>query len=242
MHPPFPSISIITATYNAVEHLPGLIESIRQQRDRDVEWIVIDGGSKDGTLDLIQGATDVISDYVSEPDFGIFHALNKGIQRASGEYYLVVGADDRLDPMAIANYRQAAAKSGADIIAANVYSEEQQLIQPTGGAIWHHGVQSFTTVQSVGTLIRRALHRTYGYYSHRYPTAADAAFILKATQHGASIAKANFVAGYYNTKGFSYRYKAALLCEIFLIQKEFFPKSIQLLLLIYRLIKNYFQL
>ncbi|WP_448526224.1 glycosyltransferase family 2 protein [Parathermosynechococcus lividus] len=236
------SISIITATYNAAAHLPGLIESVRQQSDRKVEWIVIDGASEDGTLDLIKGASDVITDYLSEPDFGIFHALNKGIQRASGDYYLVVGADDRLDPMAIAHYKRAAAETKADIICANVYSEQHQLIQPTGGAIWHHGVQSFTTTQSVGTLIRRALHHTYGYYSHRYPTAADAAFILKATQQGASTARANFVAGQYNTKGFSYRYKAALLCELFIIQKEFFPKWLQLLLLVYRLIKNYAQL
>jgi len=237
-----PSISIITATYNAAAHLPCLIESIRQQSDRNVEWIVIDGASEDGTLDLIKGASDVITDYLSEPDFGIFHALNKGIQRASGDYYLVVGADDRLDPMAIAHYKRAAAETKADIICANVYSEQHQLIQPTGGAIWHHGVQSFTTTQSVGTLIRRALHHTYGYYSHRYPTAADAAFILKATQQGASTARANFVAGQYNTKGFSYRYKAALLCELFIIQKEFFPKWLQLLRLVYRLIKNYAQL
>jgi len=237
-----PSISIITATYNAAAHLPGLIESVRQQSDRNVEWIVIDGASEDGTLDLIKGASDVITDYLSEPDFGIFHALNKGIQRASGDYYLVVGADDRLDPMAIAHYKRAAAETKADIICANVYSEQHQLIQPTGGAIWHHGVQSFTTTHSVGTLIRRVLHHTYGYYSHRYPTAADAAFILKATQQGASTARANFVAGQYNTKGFSYRYKAALLCELFIIQKEFFPKWLQLLLLVYRLIKNYAQL
>ncbi len=238
----FPSISIITATYNAAAHLSGLIDSVRQQRDREFEWIVIDGGSEDGTLDLIQGAADVITDYVSEPDFGIFHALNKGIQRASGDYYLVVGADDRLDSMAIANYKQAVMQSKADIIAANLYSENHKFIQPTGGALWHHGVQSFTTAQSVGTLIRRSLHDTYGYYSHRYPTAADAAFILNATQQGATVARADFIAGYYNTKGFSYRYKAALLCELFIIQKEFFPKPIQLLLLIYRLLKNYSQL
>ncbi|WP_164920801.1 glycosyltransferase [Thermosynechococcus vestitus] len=230
---------MITATYNAAQHLPGLIESVRQQSDRAFEWIVIDGASEDGTLDLIRGAQDVITDYVSEPDFGIFHALNKGIQRATGDYYLVVGADDRLDPLAIANYKQAAASSQADLISAYIYSEKKAIIKPTGGAIWHHGVQAFITTQSVGTLIKRNLHEHYGYYSHYYPTAADALFILKVQQGGGKITTAEFIAGQYNTKGFSYRYKANLLCELFLIQKEFFPKSIQLLLLIYRLIKNY---
>lgn len=235
----FPSISLITATYNAAEHLPGLIDSVRQQSDRNFEWIVIDGASQDGTVDLIEAARDVITDYVSEPDFGIFHALNKGIQRATGDYYLVVGADDRLDPQAIAHYKQSAASSQADLISAYIYSEKKEIIKPTGGAVWHHGVQAFTTAQSVGTLIKRNLHERYGYYSHYYPTAADAAFILKVQQGGGKTAIAEFIAGQYNTKGLSHRYKANLLCEIFLIQKEFFPKTIQLLLLIYRLIKNY---
>lgn len=235
----FPSISLITATYNAADHLPRLIESVRQQSDRDFEWIIIDGASEDGTLELIQSARDVITDYVSEPDFGIFHALNKGIQRATGDYYLVVGADDRLDPLAIANYKRAAARSQADLISAYIYSEKKEVIKPTGGAIWHHGVQALITAQSVGTLIKRNLHERYGYYSHYYPTAADAEFILKIQQQGGKIATAEFIAGQYNTKGVSYRYRANLLCELFLIQKNFFPKHVQLLLLIYRLIKNY---
>jgi glycosyltransferase involved in cell wall biosynthesis len=182
-----PSISLITATYNAAEHLPNLIESVRQQSDRAFEWIVIDGASQDGTLDLIRAAQDVITDYVSEPDFGFFHALNKGIQRATGDYYLVVGADDRLDPLAIANYKQAAASSQADLISAYIYSEKNAVIKPTGGAIWHHGVQAFTTTQSVGILIKRNLHERYGYYSHDYPIAADAAFILKVQRGGGKI-------------------------------------------------------
>ncbi|ATS18211.1 hypothetical protein BRW62_04955 [Parathermosynechococcus lividus PCC 6715] len=78
------SISIITATYNAAAHLPGLIESIRQQSDRNVEWIVIDGASEDGTLDLIKGASDVITDYLSEPTLAFSMPLIKGFNAPQG--------------------------------------------------------------------------------------------------------------------------------------------------------------
>lgn len=91
-----PDITVITATYNASKVLPGLIDSLRSQTDQDFEWIVVDGASTDGTVELVEAAGDVVTRWVSEPDFGIYHALNKALGLATGEYYLVLGADDRL--------------------------------------------------------------------------------------------------------------------------------------------------
>lgn len=238
----FPSISLITATYNAADHLPGLIESVRQQSDRAFEWIVIDGASQDGTLELIQAARDVITDYVSEPDFGIFHALNKGIQRASGEYYLVVGADDRLDPLAIANYKQAVRRSNAEIIAADICSEKQKHIQPKKTPVWLSGARSLISAHAVGTLIKKNLHDSHGYYSPLYPTIADSAFIVDAFQSGIKIYHAPFIAGQHCREGFSSRYKALSFAENFTNQQKYSMKSIQFLLLILRLLWFYFRL
>ncbi|BAY51513.1 putative glycosyl transferase [Thermostichus vulcanus NIES-2134] len=237
-----PSISLITATYNAAQHLPGLIESVRQQSDRAFEWIVIDGASEDGTLDLIRAAQDVLTDYVSEPDFGIFHALNKGIQRATGDYYLVVGADDRLDPLAIANYKQAVRMSHADIIAADIYSENQRHIQPKKTPVWLSGARSLISAHAVGTLIKKTLHDTYGYYCPLYPTIADSVFLVDVFQAGVSIYHAPFIAGQHCTQGFSSRYKALSFAENFTNQKKYSIKSIQFLLLIVRLLWFYFHL
>jgi len=99
-----PAISIITATFNASSQLPDLITSLRAQSDRDFEWIVIDGGSTDSTVELLHGCGDLVTSMVSEPDFGIYHAINKGIRLSRADYYLVVGADDRLAQHAIENF------------------------------------------------------------------------------------------------------------------------------------------
>ena len=113
-----PTISIITVTYNAAHVLPGLIDSLRAQTDRGFEWVVVDGASTDGTVELLSESGDVITRWISEPDFGIYHAMNKALQIMTGEYYLVVGADDRLNPDTIAQYRHYAQISGADIVTA----------------------------------------------------------------------------------------------------------------------------
>lgn len=238
----FPSISLITATYNAADHLPGLIESVRQQSDRDFEWIIVDGASNDGTLSLIKAAQDVVTDYISEPDFGIFHALNKGIQRATGDYYLVVGADDRLDPLAIANYRQAVRTSHAEIIAADIRSEAQKRIKPKKTPVWLSGARSLISAHAVGTLIKKTLHDTHGYYSCLYPTIADSAFIVDVFQSGVKIYHDPFVAGQHHKQGFSSRYQALSFAENFTNQKKYSMKSVQFLLLILRLFWFYFSL
>lgn len=234
-----PSISIITATYNAADHLPGLIESIRQQTDKDFDWIVIDGSSQDRTVDIINSAHDVITDYISEPDHGIYDALNKGIKRCKTDYYLVVGADDRLSPTAIENYKEAIFKTKADIITATV-RVNNKLIHSKMRTAWLDGAWYFCSSHSVGTVIRRDLHEIYGYYSCQYPIAADADFILKLVTGGVKIAEENFIAGSYATQGISNKRRLSLACEIFIIQNEYYHqmKYLNLLILIARILRS----
>jgi len=87
-------ISVITAVYNAEETVAEAIESVLGQTHPDVELIVIDGGSTDGTIELLERYRDRIDVLVSEPDGGIYDALNKGIARASGDVIGFLHADD----------------------------------------------------------------------------------------------------------------------------------------------------
>lgn len=87
-------ISVITATYNSAATIGALIAALEAQTDADFEWVLVDGGSCDHTVSLAQEAALQRKAIISEPDFGIYDALNKGVRRASGEYYLVLGADD----------------------------------------------------------------------------------------------------------------------------------------------------
>lgn len=89
-----PLISIITVSYNAANTIEQTILSVINQNFKDFEYIVIDGGSTDGTVDIIKKYQDKITFWVSEPDKGIYDAMNKGIQIAKGEWVNFMNAGD----------------------------------------------------------------------------------------------------------------------------------------------------
>ena len=87
-------ISVVTVCYNAVQTLEKTVLSVLNQTYPDVEYIIIDGGSTDGTVDIIKKYADKLAYWVSEPDDGIYDAMNKGIKYANGDYLIFLGADD----------------------------------------------------------------------------------------------------------------------------------------------------
>ncbi|MEZ4938555.1 MAG: glycosyltransferase family 2 protein [Crocinitomicaceae bacterium] len=87
-------ISIITIAYNSEETIEDTIKSVIDQDYSEIEYIIIDGGSKDGTLDIVERYKDQIAIIVSEPDKGIYDAMNKGVQRATGELVGILNSDD----------------------------------------------------------------------------------------------------------------------------------------------------
>jgi glycosyltransferase len=87
-------ISLITVTFQSAGTLKDTIDSVRRQTFDDMEYIVIDGGSSDGTVDILKNNSDVVDKWISEPDSGIYDAMNKGIGMASGEVIGFLHADD----------------------------------------------------------------------------------------------------------------------------------------------------
>ena len=87
-------ISIITICFNAADDLKKTIKSVRGQVFNDYEYIVVDGGSKDATSEIIKSNADVITKWVSEPDKGIYDAMNKGIKMATGDWVIMMNAGD----------------------------------------------------------------------------------------------------------------------------------------------------
>jgi glycosyltransferase involved in cell wall biosynthesis len=90
-------ISILTASFNCAPALAGMASHVRSLACHGLEWIVIDGGSTDETLKVIDMNRDVISVAISEPDRGIYDAWNKGVTLASGEWILFLGTDDQVE-------------------------------------------------------------------------------------------------------------------------------------------------
>lgn len=215
-----PPISIVTATFNADDQLPGLIDSLRTQTDRNFQWIVVDGASTDTTVDLLKASDDIVSTWISEPDFGIYDALNKAICMSTSEYYLVLGADDRLRPDAIAQFRHEALNSGADLVTASILLNGRVSASKAGRS-WWNGMFAYVSGHSVGTLIRRSLHDRFGYYSRRFPVAADMYFIKTAcVSPDVRVHQADFVAGEHGKAGVSSVDKAATFCDCFRVQIE----------------------
>ena len=89
-----PLITVVTVVYNGVEFLEKTILNVLGQDYPNIDYIIIDGGSTDGTLDIIRKYEDKISKWISEPDQGIYDAMNKGIKLATGEWINFMNAGD----------------------------------------------------------------------------------------------------------------------------------------------------
>lgn len=96
-----PLISVVTVCYNAVNEIEKTILSVLNQTYDNIEYIVIDGGSNDGSVDIIKKYADCIAYWVSEPDRGIYDAMNKGIRAAKGEWVNFMNAGDRFENMGV---------------------------------------------------------------------------------------------------------------------------------------------
>lgn len=93
LHPKF---SIITVTFNAAETIEDTIQSVITQTYKNIEYIIIDGGSKDSTMDIVKKYSQHISCVISEPDNGLYDAMNKGIKVSTGDYLCFLNSGDCL--------------------------------------------------------------------------------------------------------------------------------------------------
>lgn len=230
-------ISVITATYNAMQHLPALVESLRGQIDKDFEWVVADGASTDGTLEYLKSITDLNLKVISQEDFGIYDALNRGIKACSGEFYLVMGADDIFYPNAIRIYRSAICDD-AGIITANI-DIGKAISKPEAGRAWLYGMGAIVSGHAVGSCIRRSLHEKFGYYSRSFPICADQLFIGTLYRNGVAINSVDKIVGRFGIQGLSSTDVLGTITEFYRVQVRLgFNKYLQTLLVVLRLLKN----
>lgn len=231
-------ISVITAVYNAESCISNLIESLRQQQDQDFEWIVVDGASTDKTLEILKDVKNLNIKIISEPDFGIYDALNKGIKACSGEYYLVAGADDIFFPNAIQDYKKSIDNSDVDMITSKIIKDGRK-VSAGKGASWRFGQDAFISNHAIGVLIKKDLHNRYGLYSRKYPISADQLFIQKCAFGGVYIKRIDQVTGIFGIEGVSSVDHVGAITEFFRIQIVLgYNKWIQYLLYLLRLFKE----
>ncbi len=171
-----PQLSIITINYNDAEGLRKTIESVVNQTSDDFEYIVIDGGSTDGSVEVIREFENKIDQWVSESDKGIYNAMNKGITRAKGEYCQFLNSGDIL---AGSDVTDNMLKSTPDcsILIGNMLKE-----MPNGKVFRDKGLQGqkpgmFTfyrgTLNHSPAYIKRELFEKYGPYDENLRIVAD---------------------------------------------------------------------
>jgi glycosyltransferase involved in cell wall biosynthesis len=233
-------ISIITATYNAVKYLPRFISSMRNQTNKNFEWIVVDGGSTDGTLGFFEDIVDLKLVIDSRSDFGIYDALNRGIKLCSGDYYLVLGVDDILYPDSMKIIHAALQKTDSDIYSFLANSENGIDVNAKRKWPFFYSQRAYIGAHSVGTIIRKKLHEQFGYYSKRFPIAADQYFIKQACDAGATVEYIDKSIGIFGSSGLSSVDTLGQLTESLRVQIATGErKSVQLLLFFLRILKNY---
>ncbi len=179
-------LSIITINYNDCEGLKKTIDSVwRQTARKEIEHIVVDGGSTDGSAEYLQANTEKLNRWVSEPDKGIYNAMNKGIRIAQGEYIQILNAGDCLaadnvTERMLAALAEHAAEQQVDILYGNMLktSDWKHFIRDNGGANSAYTPSSFLYFY-IGTLnhdcayIRRQLFDTFGFYNESMRICSD---------------------------------------------------------------------
>jgi glycosyltransferase involved in cell wall biosynthesis len=184
--------SIVTVTFNAQLALPATLDSLAAQRWRDLEWLVQDGASSDGTLAQLRAhpAAAMGLQLVSERDGGIYDGMNRAIARARGDWLFFLNAGDALaDPGVLADVAAAAdADGGADLIVGEV------LMQGSGAAskrrsYAHLGPTRllFDSLCHQAVFARRSLFERFGTFDTRYRYSADYDWLLRTMRGGARV-------------------------------------------------------
>lgn len=174
------SISVIIATYNAEKFLKRALDSVYNQSFKNIECIVVDGGSTDKTLDILNEYTEYGIKYISEKDKGIFDALNKGIKLAKNTWIYVLGADDELLPNGFSHFFSIDNYENYDIIYGNTIDryEDGHLREPQSKDYKLVRYQMFCCHQ--GMLMKKEMIDNLGGFDLSFPLEADYDLTLRA--------------------------------------------------------------
>lgn len=178
-------LSIITINYNNADGLKETIESIINQSYKDFEYIVIDGGSKDDSKKIIESYTEKITYWISEPDKGIYNAMNKGILKSNGDYLLFINSGDTLFNSTVLEV-VFAHNPDKDLVYGDLHRIFPDGTTDIAAMPDHVDInQMFTsTLCHPVTFIRRELFQKYGLYREDLKIVSDWAFFFKLIVFG----------------------------------------------------------
>lgn len=183
-------VSIITSCYNRAATIEGAIRSVFAQTYGDIEYIIVDGASKDGSQAVIEAAIkdapqNVTVKYISEPDKGMYEAINKGIRMATGDVIGLCHSDDFMfDEQVVADYVQEFERTGADFVYADgLFVDLEQIMKPVrrwiGGKYSRWKVRhGWLPLHPTCYITRKAMEK-YGLYDESFKIAADSDLLVR---------------------------------------------------------------
>lgn len=176
-------VSLITVTYNAETSIERCINSVIAQNYHNIEYIVVDGASTDNTLQILNQYKKNINLLISEPDKGMYDALNKGISRATGDIIGILNADDFFaSDDILTKIAEIFKDSGVDILYGNLdfVDPNETIIRKWRTKTYKRGSFSWGWMPAHPTFYcRRSLFNNLGFYSLEYGTAADYELMLR---------------------------------------------------------------
>lgn len=183
-----PLVSIITACYNSEKTLENTLLSVLNQSYRDIQYIVIDGLSVDGTRDIIKRYRERLGCWVSEKDRGISDAWNKGLRLAKGEIIGIINSDDHYLEHAV----ETAVKALDENPGAGFVFGDQLIIDGKGNPMTQRGDPGYTkkiryimpSIPHSTVFVRRRVYEEHGGFDISYRTAMDYEFLLRITTGG----------------------------------------------------------
>ena len=178
-------VSVITVTYNSERHLEDCIQSVLAQSHPDLEHIIIDGGSTDRTPEIIKKYENRISKWISEPDRGMYDAINKGIKLCSGDVLGILNSDDVFASNdVVADIVKAFSDHDTDSLYGDLQyvdpDDLKQIYRNWKGKPYKRSLFRSGWMPAHPTFyIRRHLIEKYGYYENHYYSAADYEFMAR---------------------------------------------------------------
>lgn len=183
---PNPKVSVITVVYNGADTIRDCIDSVQSQTFTNIEHIVVDGGSTDGTQTIVESYGEHIHEFISEPDNGIYDAMNKGIHHASGDVIAILNADDMYVDDEVLESVVDAFKQNPNV--GLVYGDLQYVARKNTSKIrrvWRAGkytpgaFRRGWTIPHPSCFVLHEMYERFGMYRTDLPIAADYELILR---------------------------------------------------------------
>lgn len=197
-------VSIITVCYNSVVTIRDTIESVLAQNYPNIEYIIVDGASQDGTMRIVREYEDKIDVVISEPDKGIYDAMNKGIRAATGDVVGLLNSDDfYVDGSVVSRLFTCMAEAKADMVFADLVIVDprntERVTRYYDSSKFHAGRLRFGWMPAHPTLmVKKELYEVHGGFSLDYHIAADFEMVVRL----------------FHTAGASYAYLPAVVIKM----------------------------